>query len=913
MKSFKVLSLMTVFLLLFGGVALAQNAASVFVEVGYPCPDGQDECDTDAAVSREAGGDIVNILITLLDADGNPATAGPNGELLSALTATVSTTLGDNIEAGAFAADAAGVAFGQDATARSNIDYTGATPGVDLVVVTIPSEPDALVGQASVNVVAPPATGLVVRTLRNSTPPQTLYQPIPDQAGNLGGWELAGNEVQVTVLAQVGGLFTPDPSLEGKTVIVQAYADYNEDGVAGSGADAEGYEDNPLGEPVELTISGGQVTGTVQIDNAGPVAPEGLNVVFTAEIDEQGGISTTLMNGAGLDLVPGNDFTLDTVEMRPGSPAGLLVGMDSYGNGNLVMEQGCLSVFDDAAFGAGTTVNLDVILVDALGNAVLASGAGIDIALALGGGELEAQLSADCVDDLIDAGDYQQTCSLQDTDPTAAGQVIRQNITLSSPQVSQDQIPTNLLPASATGTLDLTVTLDAESAGQDINAGDEVVLTLTNDGGYFPFAAGETLAISATGPGGAQLISESDFASAATTLEIPASDADGETEGLQLPPIAIFGPCTTLGAENVTFTATISDRCDESADSDAINDIDPGDPANLAVVGLADGLETESDLDDGGYVGTDPVVVDTPLVVGDGDVDTLVLDCGDLEVRDEYDNVLNDAPVLQCAVGLGFTTIANDCDVTVSPVVEAIDTTQTLTCQATDPDYAGVAGRNFSLSMIEAEEEGPSDDATALVARQEAPQDQDGTQILPCGEAIVQIFANGTLDPSPLAIQISLGEGSVEGAEIRGLASDQALEQPLGVNLGDEEVLRYVIYSPDSGPVNLVVTDASTNDPPLADGTLALSFCVPTQECTPIVTVTCGETELCDPEEICTTCTAETTCDDEVLEGTYTWEINGEVTTANTVEVCGADLTPNEENILTATDTTNENAQGTAT
>jgi hypothetical protein len=884
----------------------------VFVEVGYPCPDGQDECDTGQAVSREDGGDIVNILITLLDADGNPATAGPNGELLSGLTCTVSTTLGDTIEANQFAADAAGVAFGQDATARANIDYTGAIPGTDQVVVTVSSEPDALVGQAAVNVVAPPATSLVVRTLRTATPPQNLYEPIPDQADNLGGWEPAGANIPVTVLAQVGGLYTPDTSLEGKSVIVKAYADYSEDGVAGGGVPAadiaEGYEEDPIAEAT-FTISGGQVTDTIQINNAGPVDPEGLNVVFTAEIDEEGGISSTLMNGAGLDLTPGNDFTLDTVEMRPGTPAGLLVAMDPYGNGNLVMGEDCLVVFDDDAGAGGTVVPFEVILVDALDNAVLASGDGIDVAVALGGGVLEAQLTASCDNDLIDDSTYSEGCSLQDTDPAVAGQVIKQNITVSSPQVASDQISTNLLPASAPNTLDLTVTVDP--AG-DLNAGDEVVLTLTAAGDYFPFDPGETLEISAMNVAtmAPQRISTSDFASADNTLELDATDDDSETEGLQLPPIKIYGPCTAEVVENVTFTVTIPGRCGQSADSNAINDIEPSDPANLAVVGLADDLETESDLDVPDYVGTDPVVVDTPLVVGAGDVETLVLDCGDLEVRDEFDNVLDDAPVLACTVGLGFVTIANDCDVTVRPVVEAIDTTQTLTCEATD--YTELDGRNFSLSMIEAEGEGPSEDATALIARQEAPQDQDGNQILPCGEAIIQILANGTLE-SAIPIRISFGEGSVEGAEIRGLTSDNSLEEPLPENLSDGEVIRLVIYSPDGGSVNVVVEDARQTDTPLTQGELALSFCQEVIPCDPVVTVTCGATELCDPEEICTTCSAETTCDGEVLEGAYTWELNGEVTTANTIEVCGADLTPNEENILTATDTANENAQGSAT
>ena len=241
MKRFKVLSFMSVFLLLFAGVALAQNADSIFVEVSYPCPAGQDECNTGEAVSRCEAGDVVNIYVTLLDAAGNPATAGPNGELLNTLTATVSSTLG-NIQPNGFAADAETVAFSGDAAARANIDYTEAIPGVDQVIVTVSSEPEALVGQAAVNVVAPPAGSLAVRTLRSSLPPQNIYDAIPDPQNNGDADEPAGFAVPVTVIANEDdceNLFTPDPALEGQQVTVKAYADYSEDGEAGGGVPSD--------------------------------------------------------------------------------------------------------------------------------------------------------------------------------------------------------------------------------------------------------------------------------------------------------------------------------------------------------------------------------------------------------------------------------------------------------------------------------------------------------------------------------------------------------------------------------------------------------------------------------------------------------------------------------------------------
>jgi hypothetical protein len=901
MKGFKVLSFMSVFLLLFAGVALAQNADSVYVEISYPCPAGQDECDTGEAVSRCEDGDVVNVYVTLLDAAGNPATAGPNGELLTGLTATVSSTLG-NITPNGFAADAETIAFAGDATARANIDYTGATPGVDQVIATVSSKPDALVGQASVNVVAPPAGQLVVRTLRSSLPPQNIYDDIPAPQNNGDADEPAGFSVPVTVIAdedECDPLFTPDPALEGQQVTVMAYADYSEDGIAGGGepsADiAAGFESTPVGEAT-LTFVGGIATGTVTINSAGP---DGLDIVFTAEVED--GPSTTLMGPAGVSLA---DWTVDTVTVNPLTADALVIGSDPYGSGNLVVPEDCYAVLDDNTTAVGT----EIILVDSKGNAVRA-GANVAVNGDLGTGSiLDTQLTFSCDNDQIDSGDYAEACSIQDTNAAAAGVVVSGPLTVSDTTVASDSVTIDLLPASGAGVLDLDVTTDA--AGDDINAGDEVTLTLSNAGGYFPFASGEMLEISAMGPGGAQWISTSDFASASTMLMLPATDADPDTAGLQIGPIEIYGPCTTTAGQNVMFTVGLPSRCDVSAVSDAINDIDPGDPANLAVVGLAAGLETDSDLDVPKYVGTDPVAVDTPLIA-DGSTSNDVLDCGDLEVRDEYDNVLDAAPVLSCtsSSGLGILTVASDCEVSAVWVVAAADTTDTISCEATD--YPDVDGRNISIPLISEEEEEAAEEATALIVRQEGPQTQDGDQTVPCGEAIVQIFANGPL-AAPISIELSFAEGSVAGAELRTLTSNNALPVPFAVALAPGQVLRYVVYAPDSGPVTVVATDLGAD--PLDAGELPIGFCgdIPQAGC--VVTVTCGDTDIC-PDDDCTTCTAATECDGIPTEGTYTWAINGAAAGTggtmggNTLEVCPEDLNDGS-NTVTAVDTTNNDEEG---
>jgi hypothetical protein len=96
-----------------GSVASADNAASINVAISYPCASDQSPCDTGVAVSDWVDGDFVNVYITLLDAAGNPATAGPNGEALSALTARLTTQLGvaGSVEPNTFMVDDANVSF----------------------------------------------------------------------------------------------------------------------------------------------------------------------------------------------------------------------------------------------------------------------------------------------------------------------------------------------------------------------------------------------------------------------------------------------------------------------------------------------------------------------------------------------------------------------------------------------------------------------------------------------------------------------------------------------------------------------------------------------------------------------------------------------------------------------------------
>ena len=100
-------------------------------------------------------------------------------------------------------------------------------------------------------------------------------------------------------------------------------------------------------------------------------------------------------------------------------------------------------------------------------------------------------------------------------------------------------------------------------------------------------------------------------------------------------------PATDL-EEPVCLTVANLSQCGAEAEtSECIPDVEPGDPTNLAVVGLGiDGvvgpMESDSELDSpGDYVGTNPIVIDS-YIVADGETHTTILDdsdgCCDLQV-----------------------------------------------------------------------------------------------------------------------------------------------------------------------------------------------------------------------------------------------------------------------------------------
>ena len=148
---FKVVSLLAVVLLLFGvtTIASAENAATLDVKISYL----YGETNAVALVSGDEDPnnpiEVVNIYITLLDANGAPATAGPKGQPLRDVTATITSTLGDavngDIDGGQFLATADTVTFdtpaGTGAVARANVIYIDAdltrAKDVDQIIVSV--------------------------------------------------------------------------------------------------------------------------------------------------------------------------------------------------------------------------------------------------------------------------------------------------------------------------------------------------------------------------------------------------------------------------------------------------------------------------------------------------------------------------------------------------------------------------------------------------------------------------------------------------------------------------------------------------------------------------------------------------------------------------------------------------------
>ncbi len=846
MKSrFKVLGVMSAVLLLFamGGAASADNAASINIAVSYPCLEEQNPCDTEAAVSRYSRGDVVNVYITLLDAAGNPATAGPNGEALATLRGSLTSQLarGESIEANRFLLDDANVSFAGKASARANIDYTRAMAGVDPLNVYI-SGAKPLTATANVNVVAPDAEGLVVRTCGAAAPEYDLYDDLGGGCWNNDKTEKAGASIPVTVIAGIEtGVFTTAPNLEGRQITVKAYADYD-----GNFDISEGEED-PVATAT-FTMTNGIAQGNITVNSGGP---EGLDVIFVATAEDDQGDSLDTEN-------------IDGVTMESGDAVAIVVGDDPFENGNLIVpaEDNCVSVLDDAGECAGpaTPALINLVVVDALGNAVA-----VEETVTVKGtldGVLADQL-AGC--ESTEISGYARSCALYDADESGAGSIVIGPVSFRAEGLTGTSLSVHLLPARDCHELDMQVSVPTD----EIPAGKKVTLTVDSDGAIDVVTPGDDLIISA----GGLLLSSDGFASATSTLQINnVLDADAAKPGIQIP-IQIYG----ASEDEVCVTVQDLDKCGATATTvSCIEAINPGDPANLAVVGLGKHVKSDSVLDKpGSYAGTAPIVIDS-YIIADGATYNTILDgddgCCDLQVWDEFTNIETCEPNIQCSSDSGFAlpVEVSGCAVRVAFASGAVGTTAIVTCGVdTDGDGTLDLTRTFQLTNIVKEEpadpEAPSEAATALSVVKEGPQSQNGAQInpLPGGEAIVKILPNGLIE-DPVNVRIDFGVGSVAGAELRNLDGTPVL-LPVTITLTSTgPAKRYIVSAPAAGQVVVNVTEVSATG--LAAGTGTVVFGAACEVAITPASPTVGQGGTLQ-------LSATTTCEGAPTAGTYTWEL----------------------------------------
>jgi hypothetical protein len=946
MKSrFKVVSLLCVFLLLFalGGVASADVATDISVAISYPCEQGEVCDETGVAVSRSGGdfvgpgpGDVVNVYITLQDANGNPATAGPNNESLDVLEAIVTTSLGTVIIPDTFQQQISAqqtVSFSEKGgpNARCYVSYTDAQVGngTDTINVATPGNPLSAGGSAQVNLEAPPATDLVVRTCPDV--PDTLYDEIGLPCNNGDDTEVAGSSVPFSVIADQGAdLFTTAPNLEGQQITVCAYADYNANGTAG---DVDEEKEPLICDDFEM--NGGIAQGSLPIDRAGLENsclgfPEGLAVLLTATgtdtLDVELGTDQIDID---LDIEICLTENTDTVVMVPGDPAALMVAEDPFENGNYLMmpEDDCLSVLDDAddCGPPGTATDILVAIVDSRGNAVDPDGT-----VAVNGTYTDAlnfQL-AGC--ELLNIDGYAEECSLADVESSNALSIIIQSVLFQATDLDPTSVSIHLLPSNGCGVLDLSLSVDEGDvlATGPISAGDTVQLTLLSMGDIPIVTEGDDLTVTADSVNGMMLLSNDGCATTSTTLQkTNALDEDGDTPGLQTS-VAVCALATNTLSEEVLFTVTDQDQCGASAstpEGEGVADVQPGDAVNLAVVDIADGLVTHSILDTTtSYTGTDPVVIDTPVLTEEV---TTILDSAsscDLQWWDAFNNVVAEEPSYDCRIasGLGFLTTPDPCILNVTFPDGVAGTTQTIICAADfDDDDVADAFREFELTVVEEIGDVPDEGnpATALTIEQEGPQTQDGSVINPQagGEAIIRIGDNGDLDVSAVNVEVGFGEGTVAGAELRSLDGTAVPSLPTTVTISDGVDKRFVVYAPAAGSVIVTATEVSAEGLDPASRTVVFGEACVVDVSPDNQSVPAGGTLQFD---------ATTTCDGVVqafaATPVYTWDIVAAETTGSTV-CAGSTISATGlytagdagdcTDTVTATDTANGNVTGATT
>jgi len=835
-----------------GGTCFADNAAEVVIQVSYP---GGDDY---VAFYNGVVGDIdtskkdyyVNVHITLLDASGEPATAGPTGDALGAVSATLETDMGvtSSIQENIFLTDSAVLSFDVidvGPAARAHVRYAcnvagSCDPGTDTLTATVTGLDPA---SAEVEVRAPEAATLMLRTLRVAgVRPADLFEDLSvsiyDQSNNAGISALAGDDIYFEVWAvEENDDFTTAPELDGQTVTVTAYADYNANDDVGDPP----YETIPAAT-VTAEFSDGIATGTVTIEKAGTNE-------FGGAVDQMRvGLTATTGSGSSAVSTVGTDIThrsVDWVGMKPRIKNQLIIGEDPGATGNLIVEKETWYVLDDnnTVYGPTSSV-MAVFVADEYGNPLIDT---VNVSSAVTGPLVDATKT------LMDAnggnggsGDaWDITTAVKSdnwkdgvwTTVSAVGQSNEQEATgggtgdrgkpLEAILTLSDE---GLVLASDTATvylvrwdndaplsLDLHLDNDFATTTGGIVAGDTVTLYITSASGSEgnPTTSeiveyNDDLTIEAYECDGSKALliskSTSDFDQATSEgLELKSPLPNGTTRHIEIP-IKVYGEVTKGQERSVCFK--ISDSTKGLKDItlyQASRDIDnlyaaPEDDVKISSLPVAnEGLDA------------DPIVITGEMLVGEN----TLLTPASVDTADEYGNVVEDTPSYGITSDVGVAVVDATRGASITFVNDDVGETATVT--VTVP---GVGSRDLQITNIAA----TAASAGLMVCEVEGP-----VPATPGGEAIVQVKASSTTAVAKPIIVVVDEDNSVTDSELRdfsGVSQGTDYTDTLPAGSPTTVMVRVVVSAPEAGTVTLEVGDTSGGASALDTGACTVLFAV---------------------------------------------------------------------------------------
>jgi hypothetical protein len=342
-----------------------------------------------------------------------------------------------------------------------------------------------------------------------------------------------------------------------------------------------------------------------------------------------------------------------------------------------------------------------------------------------------------------------------------------------------------------------------------------------------------------------------------------------------------------------------------------IVDLQPAAESQIKISSLPAGpppVEFSGSLDD------DPIVITSTFQIAQ---DYSLLTPASVDTADAYGNVIDDVPNYGTSANVG-TAITADRGTTIRFDADDVGQTATVTVSS-----GSLPDRHLEIGNIVA-----ATLAGTLMCELEGPAIP-----LPGGEAIVQVYADGTFAPDKdISVDI-VDASSVADSQLRDLSGGVLLLPATGNLDGTaDDMIRLVVSAPDAGDVVLEVGDASGDATLLDTGTCTISFGA---ECTPVVTVTPASATIDagGTQEF----TASTSCTeggDPLNTPVYTWEISaaggtggtggtgggacsGGSISATTLNSVGLYTAPSSVSAdcsdgVKATDTANDNAEGTA-